>query len=107
MSALTELQPLERDIRVLKNVLKGCSHPDDIELSSVAATRIYMAIMTSPIPDNFVPGSGNNSNVATIIQNADSAPSQQPPSSASNQYHTSVPNTSNNAGTDNSCCVVC
>jgi hypothetical protein len=104
MSALTELQPLERDIRVLKNVLKGCSHPENIELSSVAATRIYMAIMTSPIPDNFVPGSGNNSNVATIIPNADSGP---PPSSASNQYHTSVPNTSNSAGTDNSCCVVC
>ena len=45
MSAATELQSLEREIALLKKVLKSCQSAST-EMTSVAATRIFQAITT-------------------------------------------------------------
>lgn len=41
MSALSEFQQLEKELIILKKIVKGCSSG---ELTSVAAARIYAAI---------------------------------------------------------------
>ncbi len=45
MSTATELQSLEREIAILKKVLKSCQSANT-EMTSVAAARIYQAITT-------------------------------------------------------------
>jgi hypothetical protein len=55
MSALSELQTLERDIAVLKKVLKSYNTPTT-EKTSIASIRIYNAIIKSEnVLDHFAP----------------------------------------------------
>lgn len=59
MSAVSELQLLEKEIAILKKILKGCNS-SSTELTSVAAERIFTAIISSagdPLADS-TSGSG-------------------------------------------------
>lgn len=58
MSAATELQSLEREIAILKKVLKSCQ---STEKTSVAAVRVYTAITTCTAQN------GNDNNATTLI----------------------------------------
>ena len=105
MSAVTELQSLEREIAILKTVLKSCSS-STTEATSVAALRIYTAITTSTqnnnkvILDHFAPlpipkGGGTGTTTTTTAANTNTSTNSQ----SRTTYNPDEPS--------DGCCVVC
>ena len=66
MSALSELQQLEKELSILKKVLKGCHNA---EVTSVAAARICTAIAAAGRD----PLAASDSNTVAMAGGADSA----------------------------------
>jgi hypothetical protein len=102
MSAVTELQSLEREIAILRKVLKTCTSPNT-ETTSVAALRIYNAITTQQpsvhnnnkmILDHFAP--------LPIPKGTTTASSTNNANSSNPQRTTYSPDESGDG-----CCVVC
>jgi hypothetical protein len=95
MSALTDLQSLEKEIAILKKVLKNLNNPTT-ELTSVASTRIYNAIIKSNnIVDHFAP---KQSSSTTQQQGSGGATNSNAPTRTTTQPA--------HAGEGDSCCVI-
>ena len=99
MSAATEFQSLEREIAILKKVLKSCQSAST-EMTSVAATRIYQAITTQQ------PSVHNNN----LIIMDHFAPLPIPKATTTNNNnagsHTAASRTAYNPDESGGCCVV-